>query len=203
MRDHSHDPASFLSRIACLEKELAKCKAESALLSQKVAFLTSHPTIAAGIKGVTLIAELLRQPPTTGNAPYDIGGKVRIEVKYACLCPNVPGSKTLRWEWGKVFGNGGKKEYDRLILVGEKDPRFLPLYKGLGAPYAIFDVPYEGVQRMVTDGGEARERIMLLSNPQKVRPTTRARPLYAEYEVTVELLESTYAWQSADWRGGH
>ncbi len=62
----------------------------------------------------------------------------RLEVKLSHL--NRPNSsKILRWNWDRLLGLNETKEYDFLVLMGEKDPRYEAQYPGL--PYVCFSVP--------------------------------------------------------------
>ena len=178
----------YLDRIEALERELNALRVENTDLREQVAFLVNHPTIAAGIKGELLVATMLHRTRTSGNASYDIEGKVRIEVKHSRLTDN--GTGTRRWTWGKVHGEGGNKQYDRLILIGEKDPAYRSSYFDPSSPYVLFDVPYAEVSQLITDGGTAGDQIRLASNPTMAR--SRAKVLYDRFQVTQESLKAMY-----------
>ncbi len=126
MTEKRQDVEAYLKRIDRLNRELSICKAENARLRDQVAFFTNHPCLAAGIKGETIVAQLLNRARTTGNASYDIEGHIRLEVKYSRLTDN--GNGVLRWTWGTVFGGGGNKAYDRLILLGDQNPNYSMSY---------------------------------------------------------------------------
>jgi hypothetical protein len=181
-------PVSLSERIGHLERELVACQAENARLREKVAFFEDHPCLAAGIKGETVIAHMLNLARTAGNASYDLEGRVRIEVKYARLTDN--GAGVRRWTWGAVFGIGRSKHYDRLILLGDKDPAFSDLYRDASSPYILFDVPFDEVMALTTDGGTCKEMIRLCSNPRAAQ--SRSRFLYTQYQVTQAELERSY-----------
>ena len=184
------EACALQSRIEILERELTVYKTENERLLARVTFFERHPCLAAGIKGETIIAELLSRARTTGNASYDIEGSVHLEVKYSRLTTNSNRYPVKRWTWGTVFGMGGNKVYDQLILLGDKDPAFNHSYKDPSCPYVLFDVPYANVCDLITDGGTARDLIRLSSNPSRV--SSRSRMLFSEFQVTQAVLESRY-----------
>jgi hypothetical protein len=74
----------------------------------------------------------------------------RLEVKLSHL--NSPtSSSTLRWNWERPLGRNETKEYDFLVLVGEKDPRYEAQYP-TGLPYVCFMVPKREVNTIKSIG---------------------------------------------------
>ena len=72
----------------------------------------------------------------------------RLEVKYSHL--NGPNkSKTKRWNWHSVLGSANNKQYEYLVLVGEKDARYDDQYPG-DLPDVFFLVPRSEVDHIKT-----------------------------------------------------
>jgi hypothetical protein len=130
-------------RVRCLERENAQLKAE-------VNFLRRVPRLSQGLKGEALVAQLTGGVPTGYGKPHDLTIRTgdRLEVKFSHL--NVPGnSATRRWNWHGVLGYSNNKQYEYLVLVGEKDPRYVDQYP-TELPYAFFLVPRAVVDRIRT-----------------------------------------------------
>src|SRR5579864_2076087 len=92
-------------RIRLLERENAQLKKE-------VEFFRRTPTMAQGLKGETLIANLTRGVRTGYKDPHDVtvNSGDRLEVKFSHL--NVPNSfRTKRWNWHSVLGSANNKKY--------------------------------------------------------------------------------------------
>jgi hypothetical protein len=180
---------ALLARIDGLERELSACREEKVRLHEKVVFFTTHTWMTAGMKGETIIAQVIKRAATTGNASYDFGGDCRLEVKYSRLSHN--GKGVWRWQWGTIFGRGGNKVYDRLILVGDAaDSKHWLGYLDPACPFVLFDIAYDEVLQLVTAGGGAVDLIRLSSNASKA--TGKSSILYSQYQVTQETLESRY-----------
>ena len=91
-----------------LRERVRSLEHENALLKQERDFFRQTPTLAQGLKGETLIAQLTGGILTGYKDPHDVTVKSgdRLEVKYSHL--NVPGnSKTRRWNWHSVWLLGG------------------------------------------------------------------------------------------------
>jgi hypothetical protein len=186
--------------LSALQAEIARLRAENANLRERVEFFKNCPWIAAGIKGENIIAQITNCARTTGNACYDLEGynsegKVRIEVKISRLTTSVKGEISRQWKWNRVFGLGGKKAYDRLILVGDADPRYSQEYLDPTSPYIVFDVPFHEVANLITKGGAlGRDMIQMSSNPNAKRRARGSVKLFKEYQVTYADLTSRYVW---------
>ena len=117
---------------------------------------------------------------------------LRIEVKFSSVNVAVKGAKTHRWVWSKPFGETGKKTYERLVLVGLKDPRYQELYLDKESPFVIFDVPFDEILPLtVRNKGGRYPAIFLSSNPRTAR--SAASPLYEKYQLTEEEFERRYS----------
>lgn len=88
----------------------------------------------------------------------------RVEVKFSKL--NTPNLKTStkRWNWSKPFGWKDKgKEYDFLLLIGEKDQRFKE-YDIDDSPYVFFLIPYNKIREITTSGAAIGSNVQLVSS---------------------------------------
>jgi hypothetical protein len=176
-----------------LERENAELRKAVLLLQQRLAFFTNHKTIAAGISGETLISRLADGVVTSYAESYDVvdaSGR-RIEVKYSGLNTPTKQSPTKRWAWAKIFGEGGAKEFDYLILVGERDERWAEHYKDPTNPFVLFSIPFSEVSQLTMGMSGGRHRaIQLTSNPLKARSAAAA--MFKRYQVTSAELSAMF-----------
>lgn len=175
--------------------EVDRLRKENALLSAELEFLRANPVIAKGLKGETLVAKILSAHMAHRGAGHDIvasNGELCIEVKYSSLLNAIGGRPIKRWVWTKLFGELGKKNYDRLFLIGDADPRFVDRYADPHSPYVIFDIPYPDVVAM-TDGVHSGRsgQIQLTTNPDSVK-STRSQALFRHYQVPIAGLQYRY-----------
>jgi hypothetical protein len=179
-----------------LRQQKIALEGEVNILRKKVAFFENHSSISQGIRGETLVALLIDGCISKDGSSYDVSsgkGLIRIEVKYSKLNVAVQLRPTKRWNWAKPFGESGDKEYDRLILIGEKDRRYFDAYLDKETPYIIFDVPYEEVPELATKSsrhGFPKAHITLTSNPETAR--SKASPLFYKYQITGAKLKERY-----------
>ena len=161
-----------------LRIQLKKLEAENEALRKEVEYLKMHPAIASGLKGETLIVKMVDGSVTKYAEEYDIKleNGTKIEVKYSSLhTPNVNYPNTKRWSWSKPLGWKDKgKDYDYLLLVGEKDNRYSDLYLG-DAPYVFFVIPIDRISEIVVKGKSIGANVNLTtklstgwSGPKKV-----------------------------------
>lgn len=175
-------------------------EAENARLRNEIEFLRGNPTIAKGLKGETLIAKLITARLSKRGASHDLEsskGEILFEVKYSSLLSTIPGRPIRRWVWTKLFGELGRKQYDRLLLVGDADPRFASSYMDPTSSYVLFDLPYNAVVDIT--GGVKQGRsgsIQLTSNPLTVK-ASRAKSLFRDYQVSLAELKRRYAYLEA------
>jgi hypothetical protein len=138
-----------------LLRQIAELKAKVAQLETEVAFLKNHPRIAQGIKGETLACKLTNGSITAYAAAHDVtvGGIATVEVKFSKVNTPYEGAATRRWNWSKLLGWRDKgKGYDFLLLMGDKDPRFLSQYPEDGSPYVFFLIPSLHVPTVLSKG---------------------------------------------------
>jgi hypothetical protein len=177
--------------------EVERLRAENAALSSRVvalesqlSFLSQHRTLAAGLAGEQLISGFIGGSRTVHTASVDIimdDGR-KIEVKFAKLSYPAPRSPSnpSRWQWGKIFGEKNKKDFDYIILVGDADPRFATEYKDPAAPFVIFFLNYEQAMEMVTAHTAGAKGILLGTNP--LATAQKARRFFDVFQVTAEEL---------------
>lgn len=156
---------------ASLRAKIQALQEENNLLREKVDFLTGAPDIRAGIKGETLIAEAVGGIVTIHSESHDVtaASGTRIEVKYSRLNrPNLI-SASMRWSWNYPIGLKQKKNYDRLILMGDADGRYREHYADPTSPFVIFDVPMAAVRTLI----QADNHISITTNPVRAGKGTR------------------------------
>jgi hypothetical protein len=123
-------------------------------LEAEIAFLKTHPALASGMRGAKLIAKRTGGAPADYAAKYDVLiAKIKIEVKFSKLNHPHLGSSTRRWTWSKPNGWKDKgKDYDFLLLIGDRDSRFLDQYPNDSSPYVFFLIPRVKVHKILTSG---------------------------------------------------
>lgn len=182
-----------------LHAENELLRAEIHILKGRLTLLDTHQSLAKGMRGESLVAKWTNGSVTIHNAAHDVEtavGLVRLEIKYSGLNVAVRnrelgGRETRRWAWSKPFGESSKKKYDRLILVGDKDPRYIDQYQGIDCPYVLFDVPFSEILPLTiqTNGGHYRS-IQLTTNPKTAK--SAASTLFYKYQVSLAELTKLY-----------
>lgn len=108
---------------------LTRLREENKRLASENRFLKSHPTLMAGLRGEILVADLCGGFLTSYADKHDVRlrNNAKIEVKFSHHradenSKNYP--QRHRWAWNKPEGHLNRgKDYDFLLLVGEKDHR--------------------------------------------------------------------------------
>jgi hypothetical protein len=166
---------------------------ENTRLRAEVEFLKSNPTVAKGLKGESLIANLIHARISKRGAGHDLEshkGSVLFEVKYSSLLKGPRNVK--RWVWSKLYGERGNKKYNRLLLVGDVDPRFAHKYADPESPYIFFDLAYQDVIRFTRGIRPGRQsRMELTTNPNSVI-SSRASALFESFQVHPDELSYRY-----------
>jgi hypothetical protein len=183
------DPASIEQPV----KENDVLKQQIAALEEKIAFLTTHPALARGMRGGHLIAKLTGGALADYAAKYDVQkGKIKIEVKSSKLNHPDLGSSTRRWNWSKPNGWKDKgKNYDFLLLIGDKDTRFLDQYPNDSCPYVFFLIPCVKVHTILTKGKTIGANIQIISNLKKAKsPASVALKQYLRSEKLIIEIEA-------------
>jgi hypothetical protein len=186
-----------------LQQELQECRdanssliIENKMLKKKLILLEKHPIIVKGIKGEKIILNLLNNAqPSKPQASHDIElltDDLTLEIKFAKLNLAGKNTTTQRWSWMKVLGESGKKEYHRLILIGDTDPKFKNKYKDPESPYIVFDVPYDKVDHLSIHSGKGKKNIQLTTNPDTAK-RSKAAILFSRYQITFTELSEKYA----------
>jgi hypothetical protein len=140
-------------RLKQLEDENRELTQANAHLREELEFLKMHPVLVAGLKGETLVCNLVKGKLTSFAESYDVtAGKCRIEVKYSNLGIPVQGHPTRRWSWSKPLGYKDKGgNYDYLVLIGDKDNRFPDQYLDT-TPYVCFLIARKDVGELMYKG---------------------------------------------------
>ena len=164
-----------------LRRENHHLREQLAAAERELAFLKTHPVFVHGMKGERLVARLAGGVLTKFAAQHDVTlpNEVTIEVKYSKLNTPVIGRDTRRWNWSKPLGWKDKgKDYDLLILVGEKDPRFPDQYLD-DTPYVYFMIPRDKVPEVVNSGKAIGAMVQITTNLRNAQsPTSRAIKKY-------------------------
>lgn len=177
-----------------LQAENFRLSAENSRLRAEVALLRANPAIAKGLRGESLVASFVCGNLAKHGAGHDVVAKggVLIEVKYSSLLTATNSRPIKRWMWTKVFGENGRKQFSRLILIGDSDPRFSCAYSDPKSPYVIFDLSYSDAVELV-GGVKAgrRGQIHLTTNPETVK-ALRSKQLFECFQVTRQELQYRY-----------
>jgi hypothetical protein len=174
-----------------LTRRIAELESIVAILQERIDMLEGVPSLRAGMRGESLVAELVNGRMTIHTAPHDVvvTNGIKLEVKFSRL--NIPNraSDSRRWSWNHPLGLKQGKDFDRLLLVGEADPRYRDDYKDPDSPYVIFDVPRDRVVKM----NQGDNHLSITTNPNRggYVATTR-RLLFECFQTTLSELESRY-----------
>lgn len=171
-----------------LHDRIEELERENAALRAKVEFFETCPRLMRGRCGERIVSRATGANPTRTNAPYDLTSLSgdRIEVKFSKVIH--VGSGTRRWAWNNLLGHGGRKTYDRLILMGESD---VSRDYGDASPYVIFDVPFDFAVEQAEIRKTRRYCLTLNTDPRQPR-TDVGRRLFGEYRVSVDDLKRRY-----------
>ena len=172
-----------------LQERILELEAENVVLRERIDFLEGVPFLRAGMHGETLISQLVNGKMTIHSAPHDIvvpDGR-KLEVKFSRL--NIPMKifSSKRWSWNHPLGMTRAKDFDRLLLIGEADPRFCSLYRDPSSPYVIFDVPYSRVAAI----NQKYNHISITTSPTRAG-TGKRTLLFREFQTTIKELERRY-----------
>jgi hypothetical protein len=105
---------------------------------------------ARGVPAEVLVAQMTGGTRTDRYKDlYDVKTEQgnRIEVKLSKV-HDYKSTKTKRWTWNAILG---PKQYDFLVLAGEKDPRFCESYPA-NLEYVFFLVPQSAVDDINSRG---------------------------------------------------
>lgn len=151
------------SEIYLLKSRIEKLEKENVELKSEISFLKTHPVFVKGFKGEQLVCDLTSGSLTSFAVGHDVVLKngSKIEVKYSKLViPNLNGT-SRRWQWSKPLGFMDKgKDYNFLLLVGDKDYRFQEQYLD-ESPYVFFLIPIENVKSLMSFGKAIGSSILL------------------------------------------
>jgi hypothetical protein len=182
-------------KLQALEKENTHLKSVIADLERKLGVLTSHPTLAAGIAGESIVAKIVNGVVTAYAGAFDVtaASGAKIEVKYSKLNIKYKERDDTRWAWGKIFGEGGSKVFDYLLLVGDADKRHARHYRDSDSSFVMFCLPFAEVAKFTMSMNSGRYRaIQLTSSPTQTTRSSRAKSLFDEFQVTAPELKARF-----------
>jgi hypothetical protein len=134
------------------DEVILRLKKRTSELEQENEALKKRLDFARGGPAEKFVAELTGGELTRYKDRHDVTTKSghRLEVKLSHL--NRPASsKTKRWNWDRILGLNETKEYDFLVLTGEKDERYKEQYPPC-LPYVFFLVPRRDVPAIMGAG---------------------------------------------------
>jgi hypothetical protein len=171
-------------------EEIAGLRARVALLEEEISFLRTHPVFVQGLKGETLVAEITTGTLTAFAEGHDVltYTQKKVEVKFSKLNrPRGVQHPIRRWNWSKPFGWKDKgKDFDYLLLVGEKDLRYLDQYPA--GPYVFFLLPKDSVPKILTKGAAIGSNVQLTTNLATVR--SPASLFLKQHLTSVEVIKA-------------
>lgn len=132
------------------EEEILKLKGRIRELEEEIEELKKKRARARGVPAEDLVAKMTGGKRTEGYKDlHDVTTKKRnrIEVKLSKV-HDYKSSKTKRWVWDNLVG---PKQYDFLVLAGEKDPRCRERYPP-NLEYVFFLVPRSAVNDINSRG---------------------------------------------------
>lgn len=177
MGDRDKTIAVLRNEIGALKNENSALRIERDKLVKELTFLRTFPSILQGLKGEELVCKLSHGLSTKYAEKYDVilSNEVKIEVKYSKLHIPVSTHSTKRWTWSKPLGSFDKgKDYDLLILIGERDDRFEDQYLD-DSPYVFFLIPYKNVESLMVKGRTVGGVINLSTNLAGARTSIAAK----------------------------
>lgn len=181
------DANSKLSRtIRELRRDLLLCRS-------KLDFYELHPKIATGNIGEIIVCQAVHGKLTPKNAGHDVDVphlNLKIEVKFSNPSHVSKKNLNLRWLWTNVKGNTGKKQFDRLILVGKKIEAFSHQYKDENSPFVLYDIPFCSIDSVADDRKNGSKVIRLPVNWASVKSEKGKR--CQAFEITIAELGERY-----------
>ncbi len=177
-----------------LRQRIIELERENVRMMSELEFLKTHSSMVQGIKGETLVAHLVDGTLTSFSESYDVATStgLRIEVKYSKLNRPMKNSPTLRWNWSKPLGWLDKgKDYHYLLLIGEKDQRYLDDYPD-STPYVYFLVPIQDVPDVMDQGRSVGGMVQITTNLAKLdkKQNEQNRPQLLNFQVGYENLKT-------------
>lgn len=154
-----------------LELENIELRIKLAECEREILFMKSHDRFMQCLRGEMVVRKLTGGELTGYTDSYDVlvGDEIKIEVKFSHLNTPVASSPTRRWNWSAPMGwQDGGKEYDFLLLVGDKDRRF-DEYVVDDSPFVYFLLPKKEVPFAMSKGVTIGGMINLSSNLATIR----------------------------------
>ena len=179
------------AEVAHLKRENERLQHRVGQLEQELEHLKTHPALARGFRGERLVARLTAGVLTAYAADHDVMlyNLIQIEVKTSKVQRVTKSGGHRRWQWCRPEGWQDKgKDYDLLVLIGEKDDRFPAQYLD-GSPWVFFLVPHAEVATVTSRGGDSGSSIFLNTNLEGIRPTSRTSVALRRYMVPMTVIE--------------
>ena len=169
----------LIRRISRLEIENKRLK-EQLSVSESLSGILAEKFICAQVNGVQSQSIV---------ASYDLrsASGARIEVKYSRLSTPNKSASTRRWVWSRPLGATDSKRFDRLILVGEVDPRYIDQYIDPSPLYVIFDIPFSSIPLLIS----ANKFIQTTTNPKRAYGNI-AHKLFHKFQIGIKQLKQRY-----------
>jgi hypothetical protein len=163
-----------------------KCKEKDEIIKQQqrlIDELLNHPTMLAGIRGEKLILDITQGIPTKRGTSFDLKtpSGMKVEVKYSRVTYPVIGHPCKRWVWGGLLRKKGEKDYDILVLLGEKDGKFHK-FEDDGSSFVFFILTKSDVKKVIRNK-KGRGNISLNLNPNPISWKSHERNLW-KYRVS-------------------
>lgn len=178
-----------------LETENASLRARIAQLEQQIEFMHQHPLLLRGLQGEILISCIVAGTLTAYATMHDVdtANGIKIEVKHAkpTLSNKVRGQHR-RWQWNKLFGESGKKEFDFVLLIGDIDERYRNSYKEPDSPYVLFCIPSTELFPLTIKGQRDGYRKLDLNTNSRGKLQHSGRTLYQRYQITTDDLRTKF-----------
>lgn len=144
-----------LAQIADLERQNRELREELALARGKLLVYSHFHGNIYGEFGEQFIAQCPEVARVFGNKGHDgMTAAGKYEVKFARLqlpTETNKASKAGRWQWGKIRGMQGRKDYDYLILVGYREENAITVKDhSSNSNFDFFVVPREDVEYILS-----------------------------------------------------
>lgn len=101
-----------------------------------------------------------------------------------------------RWAWHNLLGNGGNRNYSRLVLIAVPDDRYLADYAALSVPgsnskFVIFDLPFPKIRPMCQRTSDRGAQGLMIANTNPSAIAGKSKAIY-HYQVSLAELKRRY-----------
>jgi hypothetical protein len=186
--------ASFKKRETMPKHEQSELLTENRALKTRVLELEiAVATLAAKLNSMqaaqTLQSLLVALESVDSIDVRVVTNNQRLKFKYSSLRTPVPSATTRGWQWARPLGyNNTGQDYDWLVLVGAKDPRFSDQYLDV-SEFVFFLVPKADVFALMTpEKKSGGGMITTTTNPARLLSPQR-RSLFSKYMVSMARIQ--------------